>query len=157
MGHAGLSARALQPADQMDFFMLEGNPNVLRYADGTLASYETAGSQIETLARSASSSAAQLRVLAVSSSQRVFLGTVALVQEAESVEIGYRLLESCWGQGLGLPLAQLALGVARQEYPNRNLVARCDLRNRASIRVLARLDGLRLEDRAGHARYEWVA
>jgi RimJ/RimL family protein N-acetyltransferase len=157
MVHAGLRARALQPADQMDFFMLEGNPNVLLYADGTLASYETAGTQIETLARSASHSEAQLRVFAVSSSQRAFLGTVALVQEGESVEIGYRLLESCWGQGLGLPLAQLALGVARQEYPNRKLVACCDLRNQASIGVLARLDGLRLEDRAGHAHYEWGA
>ncbi len=155
--HAELIARRLQQADQMDFFMLEGNPNVLRHADGTLASYESAGDQINALASSASSSAAELRVFAVSSSQHVFLGTVALVQEGESVEIGYRLLESCWGQGHGLPLAKLALEVARQEYPNRNIVARCDLRNQASLRVLARLDGVRLEDRAGHACYEWTA
>ena len=152
-----LSARFLQPADQMDFFMLEGNPNVLRYADGNLASYESAGDQIGVLRASAPYPAAELRVFAVSSARRPFVGTVALVQEPEAVEIGYRLLESCWGQGLGHPLARLALGVARQEYPDRKLVACCDLRNPASLRVLAGLGGHRLEDRAGHAHYEWVA
>jgi len=154
--HEELRARLLQPADQMDFFMLEGNPNVLRYADGSLMSYEEAGDQVTTLARSASSSAAELRVFAVSSGRHRFVGTVALVQQGADVEIGYRLLENCWGQKLGHPLAKLTLDLGRLEYPDRKLVACCDLRNPASLRVLAGLGGSRLKDRDGHAHYEWI-
>jgi ribosomal-protein-alanine N-acetyltransferase len=153
---ANLRARLLQPADQMDFFMLEGNPNVLRYADGVLVSYEEAGDRIIELARTSSSREADLRVFAASSDRRAFVGTLALVPRGRDVEIGYRLLESRWGQGLGHSLAKLTLQLGRQEYPDRKLVARCDLRNPASLRVLSRLGGSRLNDSDGHASYEWV-
>ena len=111
-GHGVLSARLLQPADQLDFFMLEGNPNVLRYADGELISYEEAGAAIERLRKA---SAEDLRVFAVSTPDRNFAGTVATLIADDRVEIGYRLLEACWGRGLGQPIARLALAVARQD------------------------------------------
>lgn len=156
---AGLSARRLQPADQLDFFRLEGNPNVLRYADGELISFEQAGEAIDGLRRSSSpdsaSSASELHVLAVSAHGLPFVGTVATVDEGDRVEIGYRLLESCWGQGLGRPIAALALAVARQGFPGRTVYARCDLRNAASLRVLEGLDGARRPNREGHAIWEW--
>lgn len=156
LAHDELRARILQSADQMDFFMLEGNPNVLRHADGTLMSYDEAGNQIATHARNASSSAAELRVFAVSSDRHRFAGTVALVQQGRDVEIGYRLLETCWGQGLGSPLAKLAVGLGRQEYPDRKLIACCDLRNPVALRVLANAGGTRLDDHDGHVHYEWI-
>jgi RimJ/RimL family protein N-acetyltransferase len=147
----GLTARLLQPADQLDFFMLEGNANVLRYADGELISYEESGAAIQRLRRSD----ADLKIYAVSTSERPFVGTVATVDEGASVELGYRLLESCWGQGLGRPIAALALALARQEYPDTRVYARCDLRNGASMKVLAGLEGSRLPDADGHATWEW--
>jgi RimJ/RimL family protein N-acetyltransferase len=147
----GLTARILQPADQLDVFMLEGNANVLRYADGELLSYEQAHGAIQRLR----SPEDDLRVYAVSTSDRPFVGTVATLDYGESIEIGYRLLESFWGQGLGRPIAALALALARQEYPNRRVFARCDLRNGASLAVLGGLEGLRLPDAEGHAVWEW--
>ena len=147
----GLSARLLQPADQLDFFMLEGNPNVLEYADGELYSYEQAG---DSIARLQDPSAA-LRVWAVTSPDRPFVGTVATVVDDERIEIGYRLLEACWGQGLGHPLGQLARAVAKQEYPERVIFGRCDLRNTASMSVAEKLGGRRLPDADGHAEWEF--
>ena len=148
----GLTARLLQPADQLDFFMLEGNANVLKYADGELVSYEEAGEAIERLR---SSSAQALRVWAVTSTALPFVGTVATVVEGDRIEIGYRLLEAVWGQGLGRPLAALALALARQEYPGRTIFARCDLRNAASMAVLGGLGGMRGADADGHAVWDW--
>jgi RimJ/RimL family protein N-acetyltransferase len=147
----GLVARLLQPADQMDFFLLEGNPNVLEYADGELIDYEQAGTAIERL----QDSAADLRVFAASSAERPFVGTVATVVDSDGIEIGYRLLETCWGQGLGRPMAALALAVARELYPDRPIHARCDLRNPASLAVLDGLGGARRADEDGHAKWEW--
>jgi RimJ/RimL family protein N-acetyltransferase len=147
----GLTARLLQPADQLDFFMLEGNPNVLRYADGELISHQESGEAIERLRRLDD----DLRVYAVTAADHPFVGTVATVDEGESVEFGYRLLEACWGRGLGRMIAALALSVARQEYPDTRVYARCDLRNEPSLRVLGGLEGTRLPDAEGHAAWEW--
>jgi RimJ/RimL family protein N-acetyltransferase len=146
-----LTARVLQPADQLDFFMLEGNPNVLEYADGELYSYEQAGEAIERL----QNPEADLQVWAVSSAERPFVGTVATVVDGERIEIGYRLLEACWGRGLGNPLGELALAVAKREYPGRTIFGRCNLRNAASMSVAEKLGGRRLADRDGHAEWEW--
>ena len=150
----GLVARDLQPADQFDFFRLEGNPNVLRYADGELLGYEEAGTAIDRLRRAGSD--AELRVFAVTDSEGEFVGTVATVLEGDCTEIGYRILESRWGQGLGRPIARLALAVARALYPRRTVIARCDLRNRASLKVLEALDGVRHPDRDAHAHWTWL-
>jgi RimJ/RimL family protein N-acetyltransferase len=148
----GLDARLLQPADQLDFFMLEGNPNVLEYADGELISYEQAADAITRL----QDSTADLRVFAVSAPDRPFIGTLATVLEGhDRVEIGYRLLEECWGRGYGHALGALALALARQEYPARTIFGRCDLRNLASLSVALRLGGRRLPDEDGHAVWEW--
>lgn len=147
----GLDARLLQPADQLDFFMLEGNPNVLEYADGELISYKQAADAIARL----QDSTADLRVFAVSAPDRPFIGTVATVLEGGRIEIGYRLLEACWGRGFGHAISALSLAVARQEYPSRTLFGRCDLRNVASLSVALRLGGRRLPDEDGHAVWEW--
>lgn len=150
-----LHARLLQPADQLDFFLLEGNPNTFRYADGDRIDYERAGPAIERLRRTAHDPDAELRVFAVSDTTRPFLGTVALVPEEDGVEIGCRLLESVQGQGLGRALTGLNLALARREYPERTAFARIDLRNDRSLRMVEGLGGEREEDRDGHAWYRW--
>lgn len=152
-----LSARALQPADQLDFFMLEANPAVLRYADGDSLDYEGAGHAIEGLGPAALDRAAPLRVLAVSDSTRPFLGTVALVPERDTVEIGFRLLETAQGRGLGRELLCLNLELAHEQYPDRDVTARVDLRNEPCLRTLAAADAPRLPDADAHAHYRWPA
>lgn len=152
-----LHARLLHDADQLDYFMLEGNPNILRHADGELVDFAGAGRAIERHRASARDADAQLRVFAVGSEERHFVGTVATVREGDAVEIGYRLLESCQGRGLGRNIGSLALSLARQQYPGRALVAHCDLRNEASLRVLEGLGGERLADHEQHAHWRWRA
>jgi|GEM_PF-539498 len=155
--HGPLRARILQPADQLDFFMLEGNPNVLRYADGELIDYQQAGTALARHMIDARSSDAELRVFAVSSLDRIFVGTVATVRDGPDIEIGYRLLESCQGHGLGRSIAALALAVARQEYARHRITACCDLRNQVSLKIADGLGGQRMPDHDGHAHWQWEA
>lgn len=150
-----LRARFLQPEDQLDFYLLEGNPNILRYADGTRVDFDAAGRSIARLRQDGPRKDAKLRVFAVSDGTRPFLGTVALVRSGNAVEIGCRLLEAVHRQGLGRPLARLNLALARQEYPDRRIHARIDLRNEPSLRMVAGLGGRREPDADGHAHYVW--
>jgi RimJ/RimL family protein N-acetyltransferase len=94
-------------------------------------------------------------VYAVSSPEQPFVGTVAIVLETDAMEIGFRLQESFWGQGLGRRIAALALAVARHEHPGRRVFARCDVGNVASLRSLESLGGTREADGHDKVRFSW--
>ncbi|MFT6962200.1 MAG: ribosomal-protein-alanine N-acetyltransferase, partial [Flammeovirgaceae bacterium] len=67
------------------------------------------------------------------------LGTCALVHEANGIyEIGYRLLESEWGNGFGGEVTNGLIDFAFETWNANEIIAFVDKRNVASIKILER-------------------
>jgi [ribosomal protein S5]-alanine N-acetyltransferase len=75
-------------------------------------------------------------LLAVTKRQRY----CGFVQTKESAEIGWRLAPEYWGQGLATEAARVVLEHGFQELSFQRVIATVQAENRASIRVIEKLD-----------------
>ncbi len=70
-----------------------------------------------------------------------FLGWCGLkyTPEKDEVDVGYRFLKRCWGQGYASEAARACLEYGFEQLGLEEIVARADLRNPASIRVMEKI------------------
>lgn len=143
-----LIVRRLKESDLNGFHEMQSNPNVLRYATGKLQ--DKPGNHLELLRCIAAYDVTdnRFRIWAVEEkSSGRFVGTCAVVAADEFQlrgkklprpidEIGYRFLESEWGKGWGRQVADGLIDHCMLHLPSRTLIAQCDSRNTASVKIL---------------------
>ncbi len=101
-----LRVRHLELTDIDGLHQLQGSVNVMRYCSGSPLAYEETRQQLESVRQHYATHGNSLGVWGVERIvDQAFVGTCALVGRSDNEdEIGYRILESFWRQGLGTEL-----------------------------------------------------
>lgn len=102
-----LLIRKLKLEDLTRFHQLESNPNVLKYADGEVKSFEEIKKELKNLIHKYSLKDNKFWIYAIETkSNGNFIGTIALVKDSLETEIGYRFIEHYWRKGFGLEVCR---------------------------------------------------
>jgi ribosomal-protein-alanine N-acetyltransferase len=135
-----LLVRELQTSDLLKFHELQGNKNVMQYASISGKGMNEAESEADLLSVIEKYTLPNnvLWVWAIiRKSNQDFVGTCALVHEGNAIyEIGYRLLESEWGNGFGKEVTNGLVDFAIDNWNSKRLIAVVDKRNIGSIKIL---------------------
>lgn len=70
--------------------------------------------------------------------------------DARSIEIGFSLCRTSWGQGFAKESATALLHFIKQKYPHDKFIATCDTRNVASMNVLEKCGFKRIQTILNH-------
>ena len=144
-----LLVRKLNKADYHKFHELQGNQKVMEFTSGKAMSKEESEQDLLSVISKYDTPSNDLWVWVITlKSDQKFVGTCALVHEGNGIyEIGYRLLESEWGNGFGgeitAGLIDFALEATASNQsvlptPTKEIVAFVDKRNMASVKILER-------------------
>ncbi|AUC84503.1 N-acetyltransferase [Polaribacter sp. ALD11] len=134
-----LLIRKLNSDDLQEFHVLENNPEVLKYATGTVKNFEENSKELKYLISLYIKPKNDFWIYAIERKQGAkFIGTLALVKDNIDDEIGYRFVEECWGKGYGYEVCEGLLYYSKQ-LKIKKLVAYVVLENKASVKILERL------------------
>lgn len=134
-----LYVRLLTAEDFQFLHTMQSDPAVMRYVGG---SQDEAGNRADLekiLSHYASGDGSFLVWAVIQRSDDALVGTCALIiNEHDEHEIGYRLMESYWGNGFGLEVTEGLVRYAFEERHIDQLVAYVDKENVPSVRILDR-------------------
>ncbi|MEM1217944.1 MAG: GNAT family N-acetyltransferase [Bacteroidota bacterium] len=135
-----LWVRPLTHEDFPGFFAMQGNAKVMEYTGfGRAQSEAEARKDLIECMEAYRQPENQFWVWALERKEDgQFLGTTALVPDKDQVEIGYRLLEAYWGQGLGQEICNGLLDFVFQTERHEFLLAYVAQDNKGSVRILDR-------------------
>lgn len=124
-------------SDLNGFHEMQGNPNVMKYVGAKTLSFNDNKKDLEKVLTAYSDGSQLFNVWAAVTNEQKFIGTVALLKNDKNEwEIGYRLLESAWGNGYGSELTEGLIAYAINIKGLKDLVAYVDTNNRASVKIL---------------------
>ena len=137
---ARLWVRPLRLDDFPDFFAMQGNAKVMAYTGlGRAQTEAEARKDLEKCLEAYSNPQNNFWVWALERKEDgQFVGTTALVPDQEYHEIGYRLAEAYWGQGLGQEICNGLLDFVFQTERHEFLLAYVAQDNVGSVRILER-------------------
>jgi ribosomal-protein-alanine N-acetyltransferase len=132
----------LRKEDLPEFYEMQGNPNVMRYTGSPTQKLEEARLDLDRVIGYYKRENNGFWVWAVRQKlDNSFLGTCAIiVDENNSGEIGYRLLEHYWGNGYGLEITQGLVQHGFNKMQLDELVAYVNVENVPSVRILEKSD-----------------
>ncbi|WP_299665552.1 GNAT family N-acetyltransferase [uncultured Polaribacter sp.] len=126
--------------DLDDFYKLESDPEVLKFATGTIKNLEESRIDLNAIVSKYNIKDNNFWIYAVKrKSDATFLGTVALVKDGMEDEIGYRFLKKYWGNGYGLEICKGLISYCKQ-IGKTKLIAYVVDENKASAKILERLN-----------------
>ncbi|RMG17194.1 MAG: N-acetyltransferase [Bacteroidetes bacterium] len=133
-----LYVRELVMEDWPAFHQMQSNPRVMRYTGTAPMTEAESRKDLQAVIQAYSQENNTFWVwAALRKEDHAMAGTCALVQNEEGEqEIGYRLLETYWGNGYGLEMTRGLVAYALNELQLPVLVAYVDTRNLPSIRIL---------------------
>lgn len=148
---ARLMHRAFEPADARAFFALNSNEDVMRFTgEAPLPSEEVALTAIESYVDFERYGYG--RWACVYHGRVIGFSGMKYLPEHEVVDLGYRFLPEYWGQGFATESARACVDFAFTTMGVHELWAFVLPKNKASIRVLEKLDFER-DDRIKDAEY----
>ncbi|XLS30336.1 GNAT family N-acetyltransferase; N-acetyltransferase [Flavobacteriaceae bacterium M23B6Z8] len=134
-----LLVRELTTDDLAPFHEMQGNVNVMRYVGTPPMNLEENRKDLEKVLSAYPTPENEFNVWAVTTKPGGFVGTVALLKNDKAEwEIGYRLLESKWGNGYGSEITAGLINYAFRIHKVDILVAYVDKRNEASVHILSK-------------------
>ena len=148
-----LVIRQLCQGDLPGFHAMQSNPTVMQYVTGDVATVAENRADLDKCIANYSKPGNDFWVWAVvRKSDHALVGTCAIVGEnivgdnAHDHEIGYRFLESEWGQGYGKEVCHALIDYGMNDLQLPSIVANVDRRNLASVKIL---DASKLQLAAG--------
>ena len=134
---ARLLIRKLKPSDINPFHEMQGNPNVMKYTDGTAKTYKEDVIDLKRVIDFYDKPKNDFWVWAVErKADKAFLGTIALIKDDEdNDEIGYRFLEKYWNNGYAFE-AMLGLINYCKQIGLTKIVAEVIIENKASEHII---------------------
>ena len=122
------------------FHKMQSNYNVMRFVRGKAMTYDENKQELENLIKKYTEKENDFWIFAVKIKlNNIFLGTVAVVNDGEDDEIGYRLLEEHWGCGYGYEVSKGLIEYCKAQKINK-IVAYAALDNIASTKILKKLN-----------------
>ena len=135
-----LLIRKLILADLEPFHQLESNPNVLKYATGEVKNLEENKKELLDLISRYDKHYNDFWIYAIErKSDKIFVGTLALVKDNIDDEIGYRFLEKYWNNGYATEICKATI-LYFKKIGIKKLVAYVVDENLASAKILEKLD-----------------
>jgi RimJ/RimL family protein N-acetyltransferase len=135
-----LYLRELNPEDAENFYLLNLDPDVMRYTgDVAFNSIHEAKSFLENYDHYEKHEFGRWAVQRISDD--VFLGWCGLKYspELDEVDLGFRFFKSFWNQGFATEAASLCLELGFGKFELKRIVGRAMSENLASIRVLEKI------------------
>lgn len=138
---ARLILREMRPEDAPALFLLNEDPEVLRYTgDAPFASVEQARDFLQSYPSLSYLKDGYGRWVCCSKDSDEVLGWCGLrMQDSGEVDLGYRLLRHCQGRGYATEAAAACLDTGFDELGMTTIVARAANANVASLRVIEKL------------------
>jgi len=135
-----LLVRQLKSSDIEGFYVLESNPEVLKYALGEVDSYDNIKKNLLELIEKYKKPNNDYWIYAIErKADHQFLGTIALIKDDKGDdEIGYRFIEEFWGLGYGFEVCSGLVTYAKQNKLEK-LIAYVIDENYASVKILKKL------------------
>ena len=135
-----LLIRKLNLNDLEQFHQLESNPKVLKYATGEVKNLEENKIELLDLISKYDKNFNDFWIYAIErKSDKIFIGTLALVKDEQDDEIGYRFLEKYWGNGYGFEVCKGTIKYCKQ-HGIKKIIAYCVDENIASAKILEKLN-----------------
>ena len=132
-----LKVRLLKVEDFKQFYLLQSNPEVLKYTVvNPNPTREGIFAELQNLIRGYTNPDNHLRVWAIEDQSGDFIGTCALVKGECDYEIGYRILPDYWGRGYGTELCSVLLKYGFEVLKLPRIVAVAAKPNIASVKIL---------------------
>lgn len=134
-----LILRELSVKDAKSFFLLNQNPNVIRFTgDSAFTSLDTARQFLTHYSDYQRNGMGRWAVILQENNQ--FIGWCGLKLHLDkSVDIGFRFFEEHWGKGYATESAQAALKYGFEQLHLHEIIGRAARENHASVRVLEKL------------------
>jgi RimJ/RimL family protein N-acetyltransferase len=124
-------------SDLASFHDMQSNPNVMKFVGQQPMSESESEANLRKVMDHASNPTDGFRVWgAFLKETDEMIGTCAIISSTADHEIGYRLREIFWGNGLGFELANAVLKYAFNSLKIELIFAEVDQRNTASIKIL---------------------
>ncbi len=135
-----LVVRKLLMEDLEAFHKMQSNPKVMQYADGDVKTLPEHTLELKELIEKYDLLTNNFWIYAVERKlDSTFLGTIALIENKEEYEIGYRFLEEYWGNGYGSEVCKGLVSYTKHKG-FKKLVAYVIDKNSASIKILQKLN-----------------
>jgi ribosomal-protein-alanine N-acetyltransferase len=135
-----LIVRKLILDDVISFHEMQSNPNVMRFADGGLKTFDEHSQELSDLIKKYALENNDFWIYAIEKkSDSKFIGTLALVKDVIDDEIGYRLLEKYWNHGYAFEICEATV-VYCKKIGIKKLVGYVADENVASVKILERLN-----------------
>ncbi|WP_075341993.1 GNAT family N-acetyltransferase [Tenacibaculum agarivorans] len=136
-----LEVRYLKMSDIEGYYQLQSNPKVLQYATGEVTSYEKIKENLEEVIQKYNVVDNNFWIYAIErKSDQIFVGTVAIVKDENNEdEIGYRFIETYWGNGYGFEICEGLITYARKVGMSK-LIGYVVDENIASAKILEKLN-----------------
>lgn len=133
-----LVVRKLLMTDLMAFHEMQSNPKVMQYVQGDVKTLDEHQKELKYVISKYKEEGNHFWIYAIILKEcNQFLGTVALVKDGTTDEIGYRFLEKYWGKGYGNELVEGLIKFCKNQKFN-NLTAYVINENKASSKILER-------------------
>jgi ribosomal-protein-alanine N-acetyltransferase len=135
-----LIVRKLILDDVISFHEMQSNPNVMRFADGEVKTFDEHSQELSDLIKKYALENNDFWIYAIEKkSDSKFIGTLALVKDVIDDEIGYRLLEKYWNHGYAFEICEATVVYCKKIGINK-LVGYVADENVASVKILERLN-----------------
>jgi ribosomal-protein-alanine N-acetyltransferase len=133
-----LYVRNLELTDLSTFHEMQGNLKVMQYTTGRAQTFEENKAELKRVIDCYTRSENDFWVWAVlEKGSGKFVGTCALIKNGKGEnEIGYRFLESSWGNGYGKEITVGLIDYGLDQPDIEELVAYVDKENVASVKIL---------------------
>jgi RimJ/RimL family protein N-acetyltransferase len=132
-----LLIRQLKTSDINPFHDMQGNPNVMKYTDGTAKTYDEDVIDLKRVIDFYDVPENDFWVYAVErKNDKAFLGTIALIKDDDANdEIGYRFLEKYWNNGYAFEALMGMIDYCKQ-LNLKEIVAEVIIENEASEHII---------------------
>ena len=135
-----LIVRKLILGDVNSFHEMQSNPNVMRFADGEVKSFDEHSQELLDLIKKYTLKNNDFWIYTIErKSDSKFIGTLALVKDLIDDEIGYRFLEKYWNHGYGFEICEATVAYCKK-IGIKKLVGYVADENVASVKILERLN-----------------
>lgn len=135
-----LIVRKLVFSDLNSFHKMQSNIKVMQFAQGDVKTLEEHEEEILQLIKKYKKPINDFWIYAIErKSDKVFLGTLALVKDKQDDEIGYRFLEEYWKKGYGFEVCDGTIKYCKQKEIKK-LVGYVFDENIASAKILKKLN-----------------
>jgi RimJ/RimL family protein N-acetyltransferase len=126
----------LTAADSDKYFKLSNNARVMQFVTGFALNRQQSDEMLRLILKENEDDSYFGRYLIEERATGDLVGVAKLEAYGEEVEIGYRIMEAYWGQGVATEIAKNLIGFSVRSFRTPAVVAFVNVENVASIRVL---------------------